>query len=83
VEARYDRLFSGLAIPRPAFIPEGTTGYEQLTPEDTLDADHGRLLECAYAALASPTDRHGKVVASSRGLGTVCTVERKRLIGAA
>ena len=60
---RYDRLFTGLVAPRPAYVPEGTTGWEHLRPEDTRDADYGRILERAYAAsttndakgLASPT----------------------------
>jgi hypothetical protein len=35
---RYDRLFTGLVAPRPAYVPVGTTGWEHLRPEDTLAA---------------------------------------------
>ena len=44
---RFDRLFSGLAVERPTFMPPygDRTGLEHLTAEDTFDADYGRLLE--------------------------------------
>ena len=46
---RFDRLFSGIVTPRGKewdhFV--GRTGLEHLTPEDTFDADYGRLLEAA------------------------------------
>ena len=68
---RYDRLFSGLATPRPEFVPEGTTRWASLTPEETLDADCGLVLERAHAALGSLTDTHVKVVASPTGFEPV------------
>jgi hypothetical protein len=60
---RFDKLFSGMVIrwlpgKRTSFIPEGdTTGTEGITPEDTGEADYGRLLERASAnakGMASP-----------------------------
>jgi hypothetical protein len=31
---RFDRLFTGIAVPRPAWIPFDTTGTEHIRPED-------------------------------------------------
>ena len=45
-ETRYDKLFTGVAVKRPAFIPEG--GAPALSPEDTWDSDYGGLLEAAH-----------------------------------
>jgi hypothetical protein len=45
---RYDKLFTGVAVRRPDFIPSGSEGTESIGPEDTHDGDHGRLLERAY-----------------------------------
>jgi hypothetical protein len=42
---RFDKLFSGIAVERPSFIPRGARGTEHITPDDTLDSDYGRLLE--------------------------------------
>jgi site-specific DNA recombinase len=46
---RFDRLFTGIVVlvsKRPSWIPEGdTTGTDHLGPEDTGDAEYGRLLE--------------------------------------
>jgi hypothetical protein len=48
---RFDRLFAGIVVPVsewPSWIPEGdTTGADHFTPEDTGDAEYGRLLEQA------------------------------------
>ena len=71
---RYDRLFSGLVAPHPAFVPESTEGWAHLTPEDTPEADYGQMLERAY---------DGKGLASPRGFETFCTVERERFVPAA
>ena len=44
----FDRLFTGIVAPRPAFVQNGDVqGTEQLTPEDTFDGDDGSLLERA------------------------------------
>ncbi|HVL69274.1 MAG TPA: recombinase family protein [Vicinamibacterales bacterium] len=61
---RFDKLFTGVAVERPAFIPESREGWEHLTAEDTFDADYGRLLERAYERYA----RSGKGVASPDGI---------------
>jgi hypothetical protein len=45
---RFDKLFTGIAVERPAFIGNGQRGWEQLTPKDTFDADYGRLLDRFY-----------------------------------
>jgi hypothetical protein len=56
---RFDKLFTGIAVERPAGIDEGPLGNEHIGPEDTFDGDYGRLLERAYRksveVLASPT----------------------------
>ena len=45
---RFDKLFAGIACPRPASLPLGdTTGCEGIGPEDTFDGDYGRILEMA------------------------------------
>ncbi len=45
---RFDRLFTKLVAPRPAFIRGGDArGTEHIGPEDTMEADYGRLLERA------------------------------------
>ena len=46
-KTRFDRLFMGIAVPRPRFITVGKEGTEHITAEDTFDADYGRLLEKA------------------------------------
>lgn len=55
---RFDRLFTGLAVERPA-LPKEMNVAEQYDPEETFDAGYGRLLERAYEGnvevLASPT----------------------------
>ena len=56
---RFDKLFTGIAVERPAGVDEGPLGSEGIGPEDTFDGDYGRLLERAYRksvkVLASPT----------------------------
>ena len=44
-ETRFDKLFTGIVVPRPAFILAGNRGAEHIGPTDTFDADYGRLLE--------------------------------------
>jgi hypothetical protein len=45
---RFDRLFSGVAAPRPGWIAEGDArGTAHLTSADTLEGDYGQLLERA------------------------------------
>jgi hypothetical protein len=53
---RFDKLFTGIASPRPSFMRMGDlTGTEVIRPEDTPDAEYGLLLERAYGkGLASP-----------------------------
>lgn len=41
---RFDKLFSGIAAPVPAYIPIGMQGTEHITAADTFDADYARLL---------------------------------------
>ena len=43
---RFDKTFSGIVVPRLAFIPFADGGAH-LGPEDPVDADYGRLLEAA------------------------------------
>ena len=46
---RFDRLFTGVAAPPPAYVPVGDrTGTEHIGPEDMWDADYGRLLHRAH-----------------------------------
>lgn len=44
---RFDKLFSGIVAPRPAFIERSPTGTEHIGPDDTVDGDYERLLEQA------------------------------------
>lgn len=46
---RFDKLFGGIAAPRPAFIERSNRGAEHIGLEDMFDADYGRLLERATA----------------------------------
>ena len=56
---RFDKLFTGIAVERPAGRDEAPLGHEHIGPEDTFEGDYGRLLEQAYRkgvkVLASPT----------------------------
>jgi hypothetical protein len=54
---RFDKLFTGIAVRRPAaLVPGDITGCENIGVEDTFDADYGWLLEQAYGkGVASPT----------------------------
>jgi site-specific DNA recombinase len=56
---RFDKLFSGIVVERPSFIPRGNSGAEHIGPEDTFDGDYGRLLAGAQ--------NFGKVMASPAG----------------
>jgi hypothetical protein len=48
---RFDKLFTGIASPRPRWIPVGKSGIE-----NPHDIDYGRLLDRVYVkGLASPT----------------------------
>ncbi|MGH9348758.1 MAG: hypothetical protein ACRD26_15985 [Vicinamibacterales bacterium] len=47
---RFDKLFTGIAVSRPAFIDLGNRGAEHIGPADTFDADYGQLLERAMVA---------------------------------
>jgi len=44
-ETRFDKLFTGIVVQRPSFVPEGSN--VALSPEDTWDSDYGRILEDA------------------------------------
>jgi hypothetical protein len=48
---RFDRLFTGIVAPRPAFIRDDVRGTEHIGPEDTFEGDYGRLLENAERRL--------------------------------
>jgi site-specific DNA recombinase len=55
-DTRFARLFAGVVTPRPAFVADGAAGTEHIRPEDTLEADYGRLLERAER-VAEPGDK--------------------------
>jgi hypothetical protein len=44
---QFGRLFSGFATPLAPWMNDGDLGHEHIGPEDTMDADYGRLLERA------------------------------------
>jgi DNA invertase Pin-like site-specific DNA recombinase len=44
---RFDKLFAGIVVERPTFIPHTSNGTEHIGVEDTFDGDYGRLLERA------------------------------------
>jgi hypothetical protein len=47
-ETRWDRLFAGVATPKPKdFNLTDRTGIGDIGPEDTFDGDYGRLLDWA------------------------------------
>ena len=58
---RFDKLFLGVAVERPPWIPATIEGIEHIGPEDTFDGDYGRLLEAAQnrgkglASLSTPS----------------------------
>jgi len=62
---RFDKLFSGIVVPRSVWAKAATPGTEHIQPEDVYggsnedDLDYGRLLERAMAnqvkGEASPT----------------------------
>jgi site-specific DNA recombinase len=45
---RFDRLFTGLVVDRPAWLPKSTRGAEHIGSEDTFDGDYGRLLAASW-----------------------------------
>ena len=61
---RFDKLFAGVVAPRPAFIERSNVGTEHIGPEDTFDADYGRLLERVCGSVV----RYGKGEARPAGL---------------
>ncbi len=42
---RFDKLFTGIVVERPKWIPESRVGTEHIGPSDTFDGDYGRLLQ--------------------------------------
>ena len=46
---RFDKLFSGVALPKPTWIPNDTFGTKHIGPADTPDSDYGALLAAALA----------------------------------
>ena len=56
---RFEKLFTGIVCERPkGLVPGDRTGCEGITPEDTFDAEYGRLLDRAsegVKGVASPT----------------------------
>jgi hypothetical protein len=55
---RFDKLFSGIAVPRPPFIPVGNEGWEHFGPEDMFEGDYGRLTVVVSVDLDAMVDRH-------------------------
>ncbi len=45
---RFDKLFTGIAVERPAWPTGSRAGYEDIGPEGTVEGDYGRLLEAAF-----------------------------------
>ena len=73
-QSRMDRLFTGVAAPRPTYLKEGNVrGTEHIRPEDTLDADYGRLLEraCGKGLVALRGFEPEVVFFVDRGIGRV------------
>jgi hypothetical protein len=64
---RFDKLFSGIVVPRPAFIPAGGVPVH-IGPEDTFDADYGQLL--ARASVATNTGKLNRAQQDSEPLAT-------------
>ncbi len=54
-ETRFDKLFNGIVVPRPAFIPFGNRGAEHLEDRfGATEADYGRLLQRATERATAP-----------------------------
>ena len=49
---RFDKLFTGIVAPIPAWMPNSNEGHEHISPEHTLNGDYGRLLESAERAVS-------------------------------
>ena len=63
---RFDKLFTGIVVPRPAFIT-GNGGTTHIGPEDTFDGDYGRLLETALKGKCARRDSNPRPTASKAG----------------
>jgi hypothetical protein len=51
---RFDKLFTGVAIPPPASLAaDDKRGTETIGPDDTFDGDYGRLLDDAITRKGS------------------------------
>jgi hypothetical protein len=61
---RFDKLFSGVVVRHPAYVEESSWGTEHIRPQDTFDADYGRLLERVCGSLL----RNGKGESRPAGL---------------
>lgn len=71
----FDRLFTGIAVERPASLVAGDiTGCEDIGPADTFDGGYGRLLERAYEKRAGYGVPNGFPLVANRGVGAVRSV---------
>jgi hypothetical protein len=63
---RFDKLFSGVVVEYPDFEKrDDVRGTEHIGPEDTFDADYGRLLARVYGkGVASPTGKRVRLRAA-------------------
>ena len=67
---RFDKLFSGVFLPKPGFVEEGDQrGVEHITPEDTFDLDYGTLLERHQPTEGKKRPKRVKRLASPAALG--------------
>jgi hypothetical protein len=64
---RFDKLFSGIVAPRPAFIERGNRGLEPAHPEDTFDTDCGRLRANALDGKRARRDLNPRPTGSKPG----------------
>jgi site-specific DNA recombinase len=67
-ETRFDKLFTGIAVETPAWVPNDGSG-EVFNAEDTFDGDYGRLLDrVCVKGVASPAgiDRRWRVRGDTR-----------------
>ena len=65
---RFDKLFLGVAVETKREVSDA--GTEHIGPEDTFDADYGRLLEAVQ--------NRGKGLASPRGIAFMWTKKLQR-----
>jgi hypothetical protein len=75
---RFDKLFSGVACPRPSWMPNDRTGCDDVALDDTPDGDYGRLLERVFDGKGVRPQREPRKGGRCRGRGFTTAWRRDR-----